>query len=124
MPDKMSHGELGISLIELVLAILILSLGALAAFRVSDTVQRGVGQQEARLLAQQVALNRVAELKLDGILRGRALPSLVEMGRLQWQVVVLENETEIGLVEATIVVTGQNLPGARLVAFVAEEGAP
>ena len=120
----MNRGEYGITLIELVVAILILSIGALAAFRVINTVQRGVGQQEARLLAQEVALNRAAELKLVGMHDGRSLPTVVEMGRFQWQVEVAEKTTEIGLVEATIVVRGKNIPGARLVAYVPMDDAP
>ena len=124
MSEALNRSDRGITLIELVLAVLILSIGALAAFRVSDTAQRGIGQQEARLLAQQVALNRAAELRLVGMAEGRSLPAVVEMGRFQWRVAVSETTTEIGLVEATIAVTGQNLPGARLVAFVPVDQAP
>jgi len=100
------------------IAILILSIGTLAAFRVSDTAQRSLGQQEARLIAQQVALNRAADLKLLGMKDGRNLPAALEMGRLRWGIEVIEKTTEVGIIEATIIVTGQNSAGARLVTFV------
>lgn len=105
----------GVTLIELVVAITILSIGALAAFRAFDQAMRGLGGQEARLIAHQVALNRAAELQLLGVSVGRNLPLTVPMGRVDWQVEIHEAATRIGLVEVEIRVSTPMQPGARLV---------
>lgn len=108
----------GVSLIELVVAILILSIGTLAAFRALDQATAQVGGETPRLLAVTVARNRAEELGLIGARAGRGLPRSVTMGPHEWRVEVDEETTEAGLVQATIAVTAEGLPGAVLVAFV------
>jgi len=58
------------TLIELVIAIAILSIGMIAAWRGYEQAQRGIGGQVGRILAQEVALNRAAELRLSGLTEG------------------------------------------------------
>ncbi|MCB1407836.1 MAG: prepilin-type N-terminal cleavage/methylation domain-containing protein [Rhodobacteraceae bacterium] len=108
----------GFTLIELVVAVAILSIGSLAAYRSFDAAQRGVGGQIPRLLAAEVALNRAAELRLSGMAEGRALPATVRQGRTDWTVAVTENRTSGGLIEAAIAVTAPGSPGARAVTYV------
>lgn len=116
--DMRAEGEAGLSLLELVIAILVLSLGTMAALTAFGEARRGVGGEAARLLAQTVAHNRAEELALVGVVAGRELPERVTMGRHAWQVDVEEDRTRGGLVEATIRVSAQGQPGALLVAFV------
>lgn len=111
----------GLTLVELVVAIMVLSIGTIAAFRAFDQAQRGIGEQAARALAHQVALNRAAELKLSGMAAGRSLPSDVAMGPWRWTVEVREEATRVGLVQAEIVVATPGQPGARLASYVPAE---
>lgn len=111
----------GFTLIELTVAVAILALGAVAAYRSLDQAQRGVGGQVDRALAAEVALNRAAELRLDGMQAGRRLPDRVTQGRIDWRVSVEEAATASGMIEATILVSAPGRPGARLVTIVARE---
>jgi Bacterial type II secretion system protein I/J. len=69
-----------------------------------------------------VALNRAVELRLGGMNAGRRLPGEVTQGRIDWRVTVEEASTSGGMVEATILVTAPDRPGARLVTIVPREG--
>jgi len=111
----------GLTLVELVVAITVLSIGTIAAFRAFDQAQRSIGEQPARALAHQVALNRAAELKLSGMTAGRSLPAEVTMGPWRWTVEVREEATRVGLVQAEIRVSTQGQPGARLASYVPAE---
>lgn len=124
MPRRVRRAPRGVTLIELVIAITILSIGTLAAMRALDAAQRGIGDQTARTLAHQVALNRAAKLRLHGLEAGRDLPARVEMGPFTWTVEVSESETEGGLIAADIRVSTPDRPGARLVATVTEAPTP
>lgn len=108
----------GFTLIELVVAVAILAIGTLTAYRSFDAAQRGVGGQVPRLLAAEVALNRAAELRLSGMAAGRALPSQVVQGGMAWAVAVRETTTSGGMIEAEIQVSGAGRPGARIVVYV------
>ena len=109
----------GFTLIELLVAVAILAIGSIAAYRSFDAAQRGVGGQVSRALAAEVALNRAAELRLQGPAAGRSLPDRVTMGLQDWRIAQVEASTAGGLIEVTISVTARDGPGARLVAFVA-----
>ena len=122
MPGDVRPGrEDGLGLLELVIAILVLSLGTMAALTAFGEARRGVGGEAARLLAMTVAHNRAEELALVGAAAGRTLPRQVTMGPHVWQVDVEEDVTQGGLVEATIRVSAPNQPGAVLVAYVRDE---
>ena len=114
----MSRADRGFSLVELVMAILVLSLGTMAALAAFGEARRGVGAEDARILALTVAHNRAEELALVGADAGRELPRRVRMGRYTWRVTVDEEPTRGGLVEATIRVSAEGQPGAALVAYL------
>ncbi|HPD92503.1 MAG: prepilin-type N-terminal cleavage/methylation domain-containing protein [Rhodobacter sp.] len=112
----------GFTLIELAVAVAILAIGTMAAYRSFDAAQRGIGGQLDRALATEVALNRAAELRLQGMQAGRGLPPVVSQGGRDWAVSVTESAMAGGLIEATIAVTAPERPGARLVAAVPARG--
>ena len=112
----------GFTLIELAVAVAILAIGTMAAYRSFDAAQRGIGGQLDRALATEVALNRAAELRLNGMQAGRGLPSRVIQGGRTWTIAVHEAAMAGGLIEATIAVTAPDRPGARLVAAVPARG--
>ena len=86
----------------------------LGAFRVLGAGIRGADDERTRLLAEQVALNRAAELRLEGA----GLPGEVTLGGRDWDIATRDAATAGGFVETTILVTPQaGGPGARLVTW-------
>jgi general secretion pathway protein I len=115
-----SDRECGLTLIELAVAILVLSIGAMAATRAGDQAQQALAGMEARTLARIVAQNRAEELRLFG--SGTPLPGVVQMGGQEFVVEVNSQSTASGLVEAAITVRSALGPGTRLVAYVRRTG--
>lgn len=112
----------GFTLLELVIAVLVLSLGSIAAIRATDQSRVSIGGMPDRVLAQIVARNRVQELMIFGATGASALPGEVEMGGRVFRVSVATTATAGGLVEAAVSVRGTEGPGAYLVAYVLPKG--
>lgn len=112
----------GLTLLELVIAVMVLAMGSIAALRATDQSRVAIGGMPSRMVAQIVARNRVQELQLYGALGARALPSEVEMAGRRFQVSVKTTATASGLTEAVITVRGPDGPGAYLVAYVTPLG--
>ena len=110
----------GLTLLELVVAVLVLSLGTIAALKAMDQSRLAIGGAETRALAQIAARNRAQELRLFG---GRAaLPDTVRMGRRDFRLAVETEATAGGLLRAAITVRSEAGPGAYLVTFVPLRG--
>lgn len=112
----------GLTLLELVVAVLVLSLGSIAALRATDQSRLAIGGMPSRMLAQVVARNRVQELMLFGAAGAGALPAEVEMGGRVFRVRVETDATAGGLTRAQVSVRGPDGPGAYLVAYVLPRG--
>lgn len=118
-----SRATRGMTLLELVIAVAVLSIGTLAAVRATDQSRRALAGAPERLLAQVVAENRAEELRLYGAAAGRGLSGQVEMGGLEFAVTVDFSPTAAGLTEALIVARSESGAGALLVAIVPPPGA-
>lgn len=117
---KRRRGERGLTLLELVAAVAVLSIGSLAAVRATDQARHAIAGDAPRLLARVVAENRAEELRI--YTSGQALPARVQMGGQGFVVEVAELPTAAGLVEATITVRSDAGPGAVLVTYLARAG--
>jgi len=117
------RNDAGISLIELVVAVLVLSIGVIAAFQSLGQARLVIGGEMPRLLAHNVALNRAAELQILGAAAGAGLPGRVLAGGIEWQVSVERAATEGGFVEARIRVTAPGQPGAVYIVYAPPEPA-
>lgn len=112
----------GLTLLELIIAVMVLSMGSLAAIRATDQSRVSIGGMPSRVLAQIVARNRVQELQLLGATAAGSLPGQVQMGARSFRVTVDTTATAGGLIEAAVTVRGPDGPGAYLVAYVTALG--
>lgn len=114
----------GVTLLELVIAVFVLSIGTIAALRTADHAGRALGGEAARIMALQVALNRAEEYRLLGASEATSLPRAVSFGPYRWQLDIDEEITRAGFTEATITARASGQPGARLVVIAQTEVAP
>ncbi len=113
----------GFTLLELVVAVLVLAIGSLAALQAVDQSRRVLGGALPRVLAQLVAQNRAEELRLAGLPSGLSLPSQVQMGPYSYQLTVTTKATAGGIIQAEIRAVSSEGPGAVLVTFLMPPGA-
>ncbi|MDJ0827634.1 MAG: prepilin-type N-terminal cleavage/methylation domain-containing protein [Rhodobacter sp.] len=123
MRRRVKRGEDGISLIEMVVAVLVLSIGIVAGYQSLGQSRLAIGGALPRVLAQEAALNRAEELRLIGMAAGRSLPEIVRQGPYDWRITVDEAPTQGGFVEARVRAGAPDLPGAVFVVYV-PPGAP
>ena len=112
----------GLTLIELAVAVAVLSLGTLAAIRAQDAASRSLGQAMPRLLAGVAAENRAQELRLAGAAAVRGLPGSVTLGGFDIRYETTFHETAGGLVEARIRAVSEAGPGALLTVWLPPPG--
>ncbi|WP_097806337.1 type IV pilus modification PilV family protein [Pelagimonas varians] len=108
----------GITLVELAVAILVLTIGTLAALQATNQSQRAIGGETPRLLAQIAARNRAEELQLLGA--RASLPSRVTLGPYYFTLTVQNETTEAGLVQSTVTARSNSGEGAQLVVYLAQ----
>lgn len=104
------RGDRGLTLLELAVAVLVLSVGTLAALGAADQSRVAIGQAEARLLARIAAENRAEELRLSGM----TLSPEVTMGRQTIRLSTQSKATEGGLTEVTVIARSAAGPGSVL----------
>jgi len=109
-------------LLELVVAVLVLSIAVVGTYRSLDFSGRQIGNETARLLARVVAVNRAEELRLARMVGSGPLPGRVLAGRYSFEVEVRQTRTTGGLSEATITVSSADGPGAVLVTYLPAGG--
>jgi len=112
----------GFTLIELAVAILILSIGSIAVMRSLDQAQVSAAGAEDRALAQIIVRNRAEELRLLGPYA--QLPGTEAMARREFTITVTRETTAAGLIEATIAAqaTTRSGAGAVLVTYLPMHG--
>lgn len=112
--------DAGISLIEVVVAVLILSIGVVAGFQTLGQSRHAIGGEMPRWLAQTVALNMAAQARIGG---AATLPASVEMGGIVWTVDMEVATTQAGFTELSIRILADGHPGAMLTTY-ASQGPP
>lgn len=114
-------GDSGLTLIELAVAVLVLSIGSIAALRAADQSRLAIGGAQDRLLAQIVARNRAEELRLLAPAERASLPTTVDMGGQTITVNATTKTTAGGLTEATVTARAQRGGGAIFVIYLPVE---
>ena len=84
-------GQEGFSLIEALVALLVLAIAAAGLVRAAEAHVDSIRGLERRAAAQLVAQNRLAELSLPGMPAG---PATVEMLGQRWNIAVSETTTD------------------------------
>jgi len=120
IPDP--AGPRGLTLIELLIAILILSIGSVAALRTMGQAREVVGGELPRLMAQTAALNRAEAIQMLGLPAARGLPSSVTMGPETIRLTLDTAPTESGFVEVAISAKSSSGPGAHVVVYTLDGG--
>lgn len=98
----MMRRDRGLTLLELVVAVFVLAVGAMAALRAVDQSRLAIGGAEARLLALQVAENRVEARRLESRVGPLGLPGAVSQGGRRFVLDERRRATAGGLVELTV----------------------
>lgn len=114
----------GITLLELVVAVLVLAMATMAALRSVDQATRALGGEIARIRALQVALNRAEEYRLLGARRAAGLPRDLRDDGGTWRLDIAEEPTRAGYVLATITARGATGPGAQIAVIAPREVTP
>lgn len=121
MLRNLTRGEAGVSLIEVAVAVLILSIALIGTFRVLDQGTRQAAGERDRLLGLMVAQNLAAEWRLGE----RGLPETVDLGGRQWTVRAEVSETAAGFDQVAIAVSPvAKGPAVRLLTYLDAGGTP
>ena len=92
------RGQDGVSLVEMVVAVLILSIAVVGLFRVFDQASLSIGANRERLVAGMITRNIAEDISLGT----ETLPQSVRMAGADWQVVTETRVTTAGFEEITI----------------------
>ncbi|MEO0385960.1 MAG: type II secretion system minor pseudopilin GspI [Pseudomonadota bacterium] len=111
----MRRGTRGITLIEVLCAVLVLGIAVTAVFRTLEAQTRSTGAMADRVFAHWVAENVIAETRLSGRFPDTAD---AQLGGVSWDIAVTAAEASFGLLRVEVEVTAPDRPGARLVAFL------
>ena len=117
MQRSLKHKIAGFSLLELMVAVLVLSLGTLAATRATDQSRLAIGGADTRILAEIVAANRAEELRIFGS-KQVSLPRNVTMGNQSFFVDTVQESTAGGMLRVQITARAQSGPGAVFVTYL------
>lgn len=108
--------DTGLTLLELAIAILVLSIGALAAVRASDQSRVSIGGAQDRVLAQLAARNHAEALRIPAA--AATLPDTVTLNGLVFTLTTATKPTAGGLREVTISARSERGQGAVLVVYL------
>lgn len=120
-PAAGSAAPRGLTLLELVIAVLVLSLGTVAALRAIDQGRHVLGGAMPRLMAQIAAQNRAEELRLLGLAGAAQLPATRRLGGQDITLTLQPEATAGGVIRARITATSAAGPGAVLVTYLPPE---
>lgn len=111
------RSDSGFTLIELVVAIVVLSLGTLAVLRAADQSALAISGSTERALAQIAVQNRAEELRFVSAEAG-LLPDTVRLGGQVFHFDQTQTVTVGGLIEMRLTARGPSGAGAQMVIYL------
>lgn len=114
--------ERGLTLLELVVAILILSIATVGTYRVMGWTGGQLAAERQRLLARVAAVNHAKLMRLSSVTEAPPPPSRSEIGGVSYVLETTYETTAGGLSQVTITARSVNGAGARLVAYLPGRG--
>lgn len=115
-------GTHGLTLLELVVAVLVLSIGSITAIRATDQSRVSIGGMPSRVVSAIVARNRIQEARLLGHSKLGELPGEVQMAGQSFEVVHETETTAGGLVRLVVTARGPDGGGVQFVAYLPPTG--
>ncbi|MEO0372282.1 MAG: prepilin-type N-terminal cleavage/methylation domain-containing protein [Pseudomonadota bacterium] len=106
----------GLTLLELVIAVLILSISTIAALRAMDQSRVAIGGAQDRMLTALAATNRAEEIKLLGT--SGSLPQVVELGGQEIRLSSSSAPTSGGLIRVDVTAKSPRGPQSQRVVFI------
>lgn len=116
-------GTRGITLVEVMVAVMVLSIGTVASLQAFDAARHQIGSAPDRIFSQHVALNRVAAFRALDRATARSLPGTVTFAGRDWTVAATETDTTGGYVELRVRAALSGGAGTVLVAYLPPESA-
>lgn len=116
MSDLKNNGEAGFTLLEVLVALAVLAVGAVSLLTATQTHITRISQIENRTVARWVADNRLAALRI-----GVRQPDVVDMLGQRWDVVVTRIETQdpdLQRVDVAVALSSDNRNLFKLTGFV------
>lgn len=116
MSDLKNNTEAGFTLLEVLVALAVLAVGAVSLLTATQTHITRISQIENRTVARWVADNRLAALRI-----GVRQPDVVDMLGQRWDVVVTRIETEdpdLQRVDVAVALSSDNRNLFKLTGFI------
>ncbi|WP_372992907.1 type II secretion system minor pseudopilin GspI [Sulfitobacter sp.] len=116
MSDLKNNGEAGFTLLEVLVALAVLAVGAVSLLTATQTHITRISQIENRTVARWVADNRLAALRI-----GVRQPDVVDMLGQRWDVVVTRIETQdpdLQRVDVAVALSSDNRNLFKLTGFI------
>lgn len=111
------RGDRGLTLLELVVAVMVLAIGSIAALQTMNRARASIGGGAERVLATLAADNRVQELRLVG--DTQTLPATVELGARSFSIRTDLQATAGGLLRGEVRAVVPGGAGALRITYVA-----
>ena len=116
MSDLKNNTEAGFTLLEVLVALAVLAVGAVSLLTATQTHITRISQIENRTVARWVADNRLAALRI-----GVRQPDVVDMLEQRWDVVVTRIETQdpdLQRVDVAVALSSDNRNLFKLTGFI------
>ena len=116
MTSAVNNGEAGFTLLEVLVALAVLAVGAVSLLTATQTHITRISQIENRTVARWVADNRLAALRI-----GVRQPDVVDMLGQRWDVVVTRIETQdpdLQRVDVAVALSSDNRNLFKLTGFI------